>query len=98
MGLIHVTARTSRFRVCGNVRSTKSIRRQSSLELVNVDLAVSVGIKCLESPVDAFPSNRLLVIDSCREEFMEVDLTIAIEVTFLEDVFPLAKVESFKFC
>jgi hypothetical protein len=62
--------------------------RQSLLELLNVDRAVSVDVECVECILDVLLGEHLLMVDSSSVEFLKVYLSVSIEVTVFQNIVP----------
>ena len=69
-------------------------RGKDSLELCDIDEAVSILIELIEQVLQVLLSDHLVVSVGCSHELVEVHITITVKIQLLEDVVPLVMHEA----
>lgn len=57
-------------------------------DLIFVNQAITVVVKNIEGCLQIFLINQLLFVTGCRQELLVADMSIAIIIHFIEDLFP----------
>jgi hypothetical protein len=63
---------------------------KSISEFMNFNFTIVVCIESVESQLNVFFRHQFLVINSSREEFLEIDFAISIKITLFDYGFPSA--------
>jgi len=68
--------------------------RQDSLELSDIDVAVSILVELIEQVLQVLLGDHLVVGVGCSHELVEVHIAVTVEIQLLEDIVPLVMHEA----